>query len=321
MFILSLVAVGAILIYTKSVVLPMIFATFYYFASLPLTGLLENKLKVPRSLSSWLTALVIGALSTALIFYVSISLKNFFWELQTYQNSFLNFIDRVILEAAKYGIEIDKNSYYDLAKSLPLKDFFTNLLGDTFSFIGNALLILIIYLFLMLGRAKQKFGLQSSFLKEVGEQVSRYVVSKVLLSALTGFLLWLLFFGFGVKLALTFALLAFILNFIPTIGSIIATLIPVPVLALQFGFGVQFFVILVLCGLIQAFIGNFLDPRIIGKDLDLHPIVIILSLILWGLIWGIPGAFLAIPLTASLKLLFSKMETTQKISEILAGRL
>ena len=321
MFILTSVAVGWMLIYTKPVLMPLVFATFYYFASLPLMNFLETKLKIPQSLSSWLTGLVIGAISTAVIFYVSLSLKDFFWELKTYRESFLNLVESVADQATKYGINLNQSSYYDFARSLPIQDFVTNLLGDTFGFLGNAFLILVLYSFLMLGRAKQDQSDENSFFGELGKNVSQYVVSKVFLSALTGFLIWVIFVGFGVKLALTFAILVFVLNFIPTLGSIIATLIPVPMLALQFGFSFKFFLILSLCTIVQGIIGNILDPKIIGKDLDLHPIAILLSLIFWSLIWGIGGAFLAIPLTASLKLLLSKMETTQKLSEMLAGRL
>ena len=320
MFILCSVAIGWILIYTQPVLMPLVFAVFYYFASLPLMDFLEGKLKIPKGLSSAITTLLIGGFSAALILEVSFSLKSFFLEIGTYQESFLKFVDQVTSIAASYGFDIDKNSYYDFFISLPLKDYVANLVGDTFSFLGNAVLTLIIYFFLMLGRTNDKKG-SPHFVDEIAHKVSRYVIYKIIVSTLTGLLVWLILLGFGVKLALMFGILAFILNFIPNIGSIIATALPVPMIALQFGFGFKFFLIIALCSAVQLFIGNFLDPKLMGKDLDLHPIVIVLSLIFWGLIWGLAGAFLAVPLTATLKLMLSKIETTKRLSEMLAGRL
>ena len=321
MFILSAVAIVWALIYMQPVLMPLVFAIFYYFASLPLMHFLEDKLKAPKGLSSAITTFLIGGFSVALILEITFSVKIFFLELGTYQESFLKFVDQVTSLAASYGFEVDRNSYYDFFISLPLKNYVTNLMGDTFSFLGNAFLTLIIYFFLMLGRSNDREQGSSHFIDEIAHKVSRYVIYKIIVSTLTGFLVWIILLSFGVKLALMFGILAFILNFIPSIGSIVATAIPVPMIALQFGFGFKFFLILALCSAVQLFIGNFLDPKLMGKDLDLHPIVIILSLIFWGLIWGLAGAFLAVPLTATLKLMLSKIETTKRLSEMLAGRL
>ena len=118
-----------------------------------------------------------------------------------------------------------------------------------------------------------------------------------------------------------FGLFAFLLNFIPTLGSIIATLLPLPIVVLNPDVSPLTGVLAIaLPATVQLVIGNILEPRIMGKSLQLHPIAILMALIVWGMVWGIPGMFLAVPITAVLKIALSRITTTQPIAELLAGR-
>ncbi len=140
-------------------------------------------------------------------------------------------------------------------------------------------------------------------------------------SLITGLIVAGILLGFQVKLAVLFALFAFLLNFIPSVGSIVSVLLPAPVLFLQYGFGPQFFVVLGLLGATEFIIGNLVEPRFLGEGMDLHPAAVVGSLIFWTLVWGVPGAFLSVPITASLKIVLSKIKHTRPVAEILAGRL
>ena len=156
---------------------------------------------------------------------------------------------------------------------------------------------------------------------EILSKVSAYVSGKFFLSLATGFLVWLVLVLFDVELAFIFALLTVLLNFIPTIGSMLAIALPVPILLLQFQLSWSFFVVLAITGLIQFVIGNVIEPKMMGDSMDLHPITVLICLMFWGLIWGVAGMFLAVPITAILKIAFSRIEATRPFSEILAGRL
>lgn len=138
---------------------------------------------------------------------------------------------------------------------------------------------------------------------------------------ITGILVGILFLIFGVDLTFMFVVLTILLNFIPSIGSVIATLLPLPVIMLQFGFTAPFYVILIGSGFIQFTIGNVVEPKFMGDSMDLHPVVVLMFLIFWGLVWGIPGMFLAVPITAVLKIVLSRIETTRPFAELLGGRL
>ncbi|MCP4217643.1 MAG: AI-2E family transporter, partial [bacterium] len=114
-------------------------------------------------------------------------------------------------------------------------------------------------------------------------------------------------------------LLVFILNFIPSFGSVIATLFPLTIGFLQYGFSGR--VLLVGVGLMvtQFVIGNVIEPRITGKSLNLSPIVILISLIFWGYVWGVVGMMLAVPLTSSLKIVFEHIPTLKPISQLISA--
>jgi AI-2 transport protein TqsA len=119
-----------------------------------------------------------------------------------------------------------------------------------------------------------------------------------------------------------FGFLAFLLNFIPTVGSIIATLLPLPVVLLSPELSVTTKILaLAVPAALQIVLGNAIQPKVLGNALDLHPIVILISLIFWSMIWGVAGAFLATPMTAVLRIVLERIPATKPLSEILAGRL
>jgi AI-2 transport protein TqsA len=123
-------------------------------------------------------------------------------------------------------------------------------------------------------------------------------------------------------LALVFGLFAFLLNFIPSLGSHIDTLLPLPVVLVSPDSSLTTIVLTIgLPMLIQVIFGSFIEPKVMGGSLDLHPVTVILALIVWGMLWGIVGMLLAVPLTAVMKIFFERIEHTSLLAEILAGRL
>jgi AI-2 transport protein TqsA len=164
-------------------------------------------------------------------------------------------------------------------------------------------------------------SVSNSVLKEMQNKISAYLFVHILLSLLTGVAVGIVYFSAGLELAMMFAVLTMILNFIPNIGSIIAVLLPLPIALIQYGFGPQFWVVLIIPSCLQFSIGSILEPKLLGSGLDLHPVAVIGSLIFWALVWGIPGAFLAVPITSAIRVILSQFEPTRPFAEILAGRL
>jgi len=187
--------------------------------------------------------------------------------------------------------------------------------------LSQGVLILIFVMFLLLGE-RHTGQRPNEFWIQVESRVRRYIIIKSLISALTGLLVGVVLTLLDVDLAMAFGLMAFLLNFIPSIGSILATLLPLPVVLLSPDLsGTLLVLAIVLPGTVQIVLGNIVEPKLMGHSLDLHPVTVLLALIFWGSIWGIMGMFLATPMTAVIKILFEQKEHTQPLAHMLAGRL
>ena len=156
-------------------------------------------------------------------------------------------------------------------------------------------------------------------LSTISEQVSEYLGTLTLISFATGVCAWLVLTILGVRLAAGWGVLTFLLNFIPTVGSIIATIPPVVMAIIQFSPGLfRPFVVLVSLTAIQLTIGNIITPKVMGDKLGVSPVMILLSLLLWGMIWGIPGALLSTPIISIIKIVCENIPVLHSIA-ILIG--
>ena len=112
--------------------------------------------------------------------------------------------------------------------------------------------------------------------------------------------------------------LIFLLNYIPTIGSLVATVFPSIFCLLQFGEITSFLIVLFAVGGIQVIVGNIIEPKLFGRSLNLSPLVTILSLAVWGKIWGVTGMVLSVPITVIMIIIFSQFEKTKAIAMVLS---
>ena len=307
------------LIYTKPILIPFTISVFIYASLSPLIHWCESNLKMNRVVSMLMALVVFLILAGAIVFLITHSFEDFFKSADIYKEKLLGFIQWGSERASLWGLDVDATNIQEELSKLPVFRITQEFTGGILSFLGNVVLIVIFVLFLLLGGGGR--AQKGSLAHEIHFKIFRYLSTKITLSLLTAFLVWVVLVSFGVELASTFAVLTFLLNFIPTIGSIVATLLPLPLVLLQFGLGPSFFAILGLAGLIQFAIGNVFEPKIMGENLDLHPIAVLLFLMFWGLVWGLPGMFLAVPMTAAKKIILGRIEDTKPLAEILAGRL
>ncbi len=173
-------------------------------------------------------------------------------------------------------------------------------------------------LFLLIGSTSKK---KSATWENINKQVKKYIFAKFLTSSATGILVGIIYWSLGLDLALIFGTLTFLLNFIPTIGSIVAVLLPLPVAFLQFDMPSMIILVIVLPAFVHVIIGNIIEPKMFGQAFDLHPVTIIVALISWGMLWGITGMLLAAPLTAIMRISFDQFDTTRPIALLLSGKL
>lgn len=149
-----------------------------------------------------------------------------------------------------------------------------------------------------------------SLRQQIDHQIQRYLVIKTLISAFVGFLVYLLLGPLlNVKLAHAFGVITFLANFIPNVGAIVATLIPIPILMLdpdQTGLS-RVLAIMLPVG-VHGIVGNFVEPKVFGDTMELHAVVVLLSLSFWFAVWGIPGAILAVPITAVMRIIVNNID-------------
>ncbi|NJD22354.1 MAG: AI-2E family transporter [Melioribacter sp.] len=151
---------------------------------------------------------------------------------------------------------------------------------------------------------QRELKLRKTF-KDITEQVQRYIVTKFLISLSVGLLVGIILWLFKIEFFIIWAFFALLLNFIPNVGSVFAVIMPTLMALVQYeSFGYAAIVAAVII-VVQNIIGNIIEPKIFGDRLGLNPLVILLSLLVWGYIWGIVGMFLAVPLTAIAKIILS----------------
>lgn len=158
-----------------------------------------------------------------------------------------------------------------------------------------------------------------SVLHRMQEQIQTYVAIKTFTSVLTGGVSYAVLLIVGVDFAEFWGFIIFLLNYIPTVGSLLGIIFPALLALIQFSTPVPFFIVLGGIGIVQFLIGNVLEPRMTGSSLNISPLVVILSLALWGSIWGIVGMFLCVPLTVIAMIILSYFERTRPIAILLSG--
>lgn len=305
---------------TASAMIPFVFSIFLYATLRPVVQWFQSQARVPKSLAMGLTFLILlGAFSLMGVLVYS-SVEHFLHDGVTrYEDSIQNTISYVVDQLDRVGFRLNRESILKQSANLPLVQQARALTGQIFYFLGNFIMVLIFTLFMLSGEEVSQ-GAKSPLVREIMTKVSTYISAKIFLSLITGLCVWIVLLLFNVEMAFVFALLTILLNFIPTVGSLVATLLPLPVLFLQYQLSVPFWAVLLSCFGVQFFIGNILETKMLGDSMDLHPITVLLCLIFWGLIWGVAGMFLAVPITAILKIVLSRLPSTHTFSEVLAGR-
>jgi predicted PurR-regulated permease PerM len=157
-------------------------------------------------------------------------------------------------------------------------------------------------------------------LSDINRKIGEYLATKTLINVILGTISYVILWGMEVDFALFWAVVIGLLNYIPYVGSIIGVALPVLLSLAQFGsFGTTAALAALLIAA-QASIGNVLDPWMIGRQLNLSPLVILMSLSIWSSLWGLPGAILAIPMTSMLVIIFGAFGSTQFLAVLLSGR-
>jgi len=327
-----LISVAAIVIIiagislAQSVVVLLLFS--FFLASLGIPPLLWLK---EKHIPSGFAVLIVMIVMIFILLLISVQIGSSFNDFINQLPAFQSRIREQVLELSAYlrskGFSGTQKLLLDYVKPEVLLKLTANLLSGLSSVLSDIVLVLLTVTFILLevssfpiklravlGDPKQKFPQFTKF----ADDMKRYMVIKTLISLATGILIALWLYILNVDYPILWGFIAFLLNYIPNIGSIVAA-VPAVILAfIQFGIGSA---VLVTVGYIfvNFIIGNVIEPRLMGRKFGLSTLVVFLSLIFWGALLGLIGAILSVPLTMTLKFAFESSETTKWIAVLLGS--
>jgi len=320
-YLAAFIIIIAGVMYAKAVVTPLILALFISIVcAQPIYWL--QKRRVPQSIA--VAIVLVGVLAVFFGFaeLISNSLSSFSQQVPTYEKN-LRAIQITVLQFFNdQGVEVSTDqlsSLFDLSKTL---SFTASLLGQLGSIMGNALTIFFLVLFLLLEldsitiKANAIVSGKAESLKyfdNIGSSIRHYLSIKTLISLITGICIWVCLIIIGVDYAIIWGLIAFLFNYIPNIGSVIAAVPAVLFTIIQLGFGGALGTALVFM-VVNIVIGNVIEPRFMGKGLGLSTFVVFFALIFWGFVFGTVGMFLSVPLTIAIKIMLEQNPRTKGIA-------
>ncbi|MBX3147729.1 MAG: AI-2E family transporter [Gemmatimonadales bacterium] len=318
LILIATVAVGAGLAYMRPALVPFVLAVFVYYLVSPLADLLETKARFPRWASTVTTLLVVAGLIALMAVLVTTSVRGLLNSADLYQERLLRITRQVTELLDRRGLEVGQDALLESIQAFPISQVVPAAAGTALTVVSNGFLVMIFVIFLLLGRQPGRF--RSQVFREIDAGIRRFLGIKLAISAATGVLVGAILALLGLELALVFGVLTFLLNFIPSVGSIVAVLLPLPVALVQFESYWPVVGVFVLPAIVQLVIGSGIDPKLTGRGLDLSPVTVLIALVFWGLIWGVVGMLLAAPMTGILRIVLAQFATTRPMGEILAGR-
>ncbi len=304
----SLVIVLAGVKIASDIIVPFLLALFITIIFKPFANAMRKR-GVPSWLALTIIILFILVFIGLLVTMITVSVQNFSARLPFYNQKLIIERDNLLALAQKLHMNIEKdelNSLFDPAKIMGYVAIALRSFSDILS---NGLLILITIIFIFIESSvfnrKLLFILSDErklrYFQEIDDQLNHYMMIKSFTSAATGIILWGALSLIGVDYAMLWGFIAFMLNYIPSIGSLIAAIPPIILTLVQFGLG-HAIGVTILFAAVNFLIGSVIEPRIMGKGLNLSILIIFVSLVFWGWLLGPVGMFLALPITLVMKI-------------------
>lgn len=310
----------------SSLLVPFLLAIFLAIICAPLLFWLRKK-GVPEFLGLLLILCLVIGVWTLLAIVVGSSLAGFTGNLPVYQERLAMMSGDLWKWLAAHGVTLDTSVLQDILNPAKIMKLVAGTLNGLGGMLTNAFIILLTFMFLMLEAAgipdklKAIHGGDEGVVDEyvaITEGVNRYLGIKTMTSLATGLIVYFVLLLQGVDFAALWALLAFLLNFIPNIGSIIAAIPPVLLSLIQFGIGAA--LATASCFLaVNIGVGSILEPKIMGRGTGLSVLVVFLSLSFWGWVLGPVGMLLSVPLTMAVKIGLNGSESTRWLALLLGS--
>jgi AI-2 transport protein TqsA len=320
-----------------SIIKPFFIAVFLCILIYPAVGFFV-RIRVPRVLAYLIVFIVIGGLFYVLGILVSINVASFIERLPFYEQRLTAITDRV-LSIAQRVIALDR---WGLTSGINFSDFnpfqyisldkitayIGSSIGSVVDIVGSAFVVIFFMVFILMevdrfpARVRWAYGDEKApailaVSDDINRSVMKYLWVKTFINVATGLLTALVLVIAGVDFWILWGILAFLLNYIPYVGSIFAILLPALMALVQ----LSPLAALVILGVLIALhfvLGNFIEPKAMGRELNLSPLVVLIALAFWGWLWGFIGLVLAIPITATIKIVMEHIPATRNFARFMS---
>jgi len=317
------------LVAAKNVLIPLFIAILIWFIIYEITTNIQSikigKYTFPRWLAYLFSTIIIAITGYFILDAMIHNLREVNELAPKYQQNLRNF---ETWAQKTYNLDLEMISAGWL-KEMDIQALVGSLLNQLSGLVSNSFMIVLYIIFIIIEseyftpKLKQSIPKKSALLNtiEVLNNIKRsmgnYIILKTGVSIITGACSYIILLIIGVDLAFFWALLIFLLNYIPSVGSLIATIFPSLVALFQFGALQPFLLVLFAIGTLQIVVGNFIEPKVFGDKLNINGFVVILALSVWGAIWGIAGMVLSVPIVLVTIAIFDQFPQTKGISVFL----
>jgi AI-2 transport protein TqsA len=327
-------AIGWVLHIGKDVLLPIVFSILVVYVIVGTTRLVARipglGRRLPTSLQYSVALAVIAVVLWFTFWLVVANLAKAAELAPRFQQSML---DTVRAVSARFGVE-SQPTWATLRESLlaqigpqTLVSYALGLVMSTASVLAVGVLY-VAFLLIEMSTTERKLTLISDdprvvaqvqkIVTHINDRVGAYLALKTFVCIITGLVSWMVMAWVGLELAAFLAVIIVLVNYVPYIGSVLSVVVPAALGLLQFGPSPELMWLVVLLTVVQFVIGNIVDPALMASSLNLSPLAIVASLAGWGALWGVPGAFLAVPLTACIAMVLAEFPGTRPIAILLS---
>ena len=325
--------IGAVLKIASSVILPFVLALLLAFVMFPIVKWLD-KYRVPRFASILLIIIIIisGLYLFGMVLLTSgNSILSIFPEYESRLMEIYMVIAELFELPSDESLSLWQNLWGQLGIRTWVGNFAISISGTSINFASTAVLVILFIVFILLeaGYFKEKlqtaFGERSAQVIKMGHslmvQVTRYLTAKFFISLATGVVIFIGLSLIKVEFAILWGIFAFILNFIPVLGSIAGGVVTSLFALVQFWpEPVPVILVVVLILSVNMIIGNIIDPKIIGDHVGISPLMVMVSLGFWGYIWGFAGMVIAVPMTVIIKIICENIPLLEPVSVFIGSK-
>ncbi len=331
LWLMLIIGIVLILKFFGNVLKPIVIAVLVWYIVRVISNYIAmikiGQFHIPDWLAKLLSLIVIVAAIYTSVNIIAVNITQIVQRVEQYNERQDNLLAQL---ADFFGIEDMESDIRELPGSKELRPFLTSLANSLTEGIGYTIIVIIYTIFLLIEEFIYKrkihkiykdakhFEAMKIVMDQMNNSIKRYFTVKTFASLLTAVLAYIVLRILDVNFPLLWAFIIYLFNFIPYVGSFAATLLPSIFAALQFNALSYFVWTFLLVQACQTLVANFIEPRIIGKSLNLSPLVVFITLTIWGSIWGVLGMIIAVPVTSILVIIMAQFPNTRYVAVLLS---